>query len=386
MNAVLLRISAFSQLLRNHGFVAGLGECADAARIIAELDSQRPADLRSAFKALFCSRVSDWKEFDELFNSFWLGSGMKNLLKVGGASPVSSQSTLSPMAGKTTGQNDTSELADQISGSAGQEIEDGGTGKSEGASSTETSGHTDFRKIADPMELAKAHAAAAQLAKAMRTRLTRRDRARAKGRRIDLRATIRHSVGHGGIPIELSFRQRKTRPLRLIVLLDASGSMQMYTAVFTRFIHGVLDSFHEAEAFVFHTRLAHISAAMKEKNATRALEHMSLMTQGVGGGTRIGESLATFNKWHAKRVLNSRSCVMILSDGYDTGTPEILARELKRLRQRCRRIAWLNPMMGWNGYKPDARAMQAALPYLDLFAPAHNLESLAALEPYLARL
>ena len=125
---------------------------------------------------------------------------------------------------------------------------------------------------------------------------------------------------------------------------------------------------------------------MKEKNASRALERMSLMTQGVGGGTRIGDCLATFNKWHAKRVLNSHSCVMILSDGYDTGTPEALASELKRLRQRCRRIAWLNPMMGWDGYRPDAKAMQAALPYLDLFAPAHNLESLEALEPYLARL
>ena len=84
--------------------------------------------------------------------------------------------------------------------------------------------------------------------------------------------------------------------------------------------------------------------------------------------------------------MNSRSCVMILSDGYDTGEPEVLASELKRLRQRCRRIAWLNPMMGWDGYQPDAKAMQAALPYLDLFAPAHNLESLEALEPYLARL
>jgi uncharacterized protein with von Willebrand factor type A (vWA) domain len=125
---------------------------------------------------------------------------------------------------------------------------------------------------------------------------------------------------------------------------------------------------------------------MREKNATRALERMSLMAEGVGGGTRIGECLATFNQWHAKRVLNSRSCVMILSDGYDTGPPEALARELRHLRRRCRRIVWLNPMMGWEGYRPEAKAMQAAMPYLDLFAPAHNLESLAALEPYLARL
>ena len=385
-DAILGRISAFAMLLRSHGFVIGLRENADAARLAAQLAMDRPAIQRTAFKALFCSRVSDWKQFDELFNSYWLGRGMKKLLRVGGSTAASTRpSSLAP-SGKDNGQNGSTELGEEVSTPSGMETEDGATGKSEGASRTEITSSTDFRKIADPRELEKAHAAAERFARAMRARLTRREQARSRGRRIDLRATIRRNVGVGGIPVNLRFRQRKPKPLRLVVLLDASGSMQMYTAVFIRFIHGILDNFREAEAFVFHTRLAHISSAMKEKNATRALERMSLMTQGVGGGTRIGECLATFNKWHARRVLNSRSCVMILSDGYDTGAPEVLASELKRLRQRCRRIAWLNPMMGWDGYRPDAKAMQAALPYLDLFAPAHNLESLEALEPYLARL
>jgi uncharacterized protein with von Willebrand factor type A (vWA) domain len=110
------------------------------------------------------------------------------------------------------------------------------------------------------------------------------------------------------------------------------------------------------------------------------------MAQGIGGGTRIGESLATFNRWHARRVVNSRTAVMIVSDGYDTGEPELLSAQMRRLRQRCRRIIWLNPLIGWKSFSPDARGMQAALPHVDLFAPAHNLESLAALEPYLARI
>ena len=385
-DAILGRISAFAMLLRNHGFIIGLRENTDAARLAGELAIERPATQRAAFKALFCSRASDWRQFDELFNSYWFGRGMKKLMKVGGSVATSTRPTLSTPTEKGSKQNGPSELSDQVSNPSGVETEEGSTAKSEGASPTEIMSSTDFRKISDPRELEKAHAAAERFARAMRARLTRRERARSRGRRIDLRATIRRNIGVGGTPIDLRFRQRKPKPLRLIVLLDASGSMQMYTAVFIRFIHGILDNFREAEAFVFHTRLAHISSAMKEKNATRALERMSLMTQGVGGGTRIGECLATFNKWHAKRVLNSRSCVMILSDGYDTGAPEVLASELKRLRQRCRRIAWLNPMMGWDGYRPDAKAMQAALPYLDLFAPAHNLESLEALEPYLKRL
>jgi uncharacterized protein with von Willebrand factor type A (vWA) domain len=174
--------------------------------------------------------------------------------------------------------------------------------------------------------------------------------------------------------------------LRLVVLLDASGSMSMYTSVFLRFIHGVLDEFREAEAFLFHTRLAHVSDAMKEKDAARALDRLSIMAQGAGGGTRIGESLRTFNRWHAARVIHSRTCVMIVSDGYETGDAALLGREMAQLAKRCRRIAWLNPMMAWEGYAPEAQGIKAALPHVDLYAPANTLASLAALEPYLARL
>ena len=186
----------------------------------------------------------------------------------------------------------------------------------------------------------------------------------------------------GGTPIDLVWRRRKVKPLRLVVLLDTSGSMNLYTAFFVRFLHGVVDSFREAEAFVFHTRLAQVSPSLRDRNVARAVDRLGLMAQGIGGGTRIGESLATFNRWHARRVINSRTAVMIVSDGYDTGDPELLGAQMRRLRRRCRRIVWLNPLIGWKSFSPDARGMQAALPHIDLFAPAHNLESLAALEPY----
>ena len=189
----------------------------------------------------------------------------------------------------------------------------------EGASRAENLAEVDFRKMADPEQIEQAHAVAARLAKTMRTRLTRRDLARRRGYRLDLRRTIHSNISHGGVPITLVKRQRKEKPLRLVVLLDASGSMSMYTGVFLRFIHGVLDEFREAEAFLFHTRLAYVSDAMKEKDAGRALDRLSIMAQGAGGGTRIGETLQTFNRWHAARVLHSRTCVMIVSDGYETG-------------------------------------------------------------------
>ena len=129
-----------------------------------------------------------------------------------------------------------------------------------------------------------------------------------------------------------------------------------------------------------------MSSSLRDRNVARAVDRLSLMAQGFGGGTKIGESLGTFNRWHAARVINARTAVVIVSDGYDTGEPEKLGLEMRRLRRRCRRIIWLNPLIGWDNYSPEARGMRAALPFVDLFAPAHNLESLAALEPYLARI
>jgi uncharacterized protein with von Willebrand factor type A (vWA) domain len=275
-------------------------------------------------------------------------------------------------------------LADQAPPGGGDEAS--GKGRREGSSHHEALSAADMRHIADPNEVAAAHALAARLARAMRARLTRREQASRRGLRLDLRRTIHRNISRGGLLVELVFRRRKPKPLRLVVLLDASGSMNLYTAFFVRFIHGVVDAFREAEAFVFHTRLAHVSASLRDRDVMRAMDRLALMAQGVGGGTRIGECLATFNRWHAKRIIHSRTAVMILSDGYDTGAPEELALEMRRLRRRCKRIIWLNPLIGWRDYAPVARGMQAALPYVDLFAPAHNIDSLAALEPYLARI
>jgi uncharacterized protein with von Willebrand factor type A (vWA) domain len=220
----------------------------------------------------------------------------------------------------------------------------------------------------------------------MRHRLARRERTHRRGRRLDFRRVIHKSVQSGGMPLRLAWRRPREKPVRLVAILDVSGSMNPYSTFFVRFLRAVLGSFREADAFVFHTRLVHIGAALKERATERAIERLALMAEGWSGGTRIGESLAIFNQRYAAAVLNRRSVVVIVSDGYDTGPPEQLAAELAALRRRARRLVWLNPMLGRQGYQPAARGMAAALPHLDLFAPAHNLESLAALEPYLAAL
>lgn len=382
------RLSAFMRTLRDNAFAVGLKESQDAAAVLACPLAGRPFALRAALKSLFCARRSDWLKFDEVFDAFWLSRGVRRVVPLASHAQSSKRAEQRQLAGSEAVRESDAHLAEQVPAVDGGS-DDSGTSplaRMEGASRAERFAETDFRKINDPQAVAEAHALAARLATLMRTRLSRRERARLKGRRLDLRRTIRRNVSHGGVPIELLWRKKKRKPLRLVVLLDASGSMSLYTAVFVRFIHGILDNFREAEAFLFHTRLVHVSAAMREKDAARALDRLSLLAQGVGGGTRIGESLATFNRWHAKAVIHSRTCVMIISDGYDTGAPQTMETEMRRLAKRCRRIIWLNPMIGWAGYEPTARGMQVALPYVSLFAPAHNLKSLAALEPYLASL
>jgi uncharacterized protein len=381
------RLAGFARTLRDNGYRVGLAETRDALQVLTSPAALRPTSLKPALRALFCATHSDWERFDEIFDAFWQGRDMRQRQVLSGVpsaghAPAAKKLAEAHVPQKALGLPDRVERKSAGDGETQAE----GRGRREGASRVENLATTDLRHVVDPEDIAATHALAARLARVMRARLVRREQIRKRGRRLDLRRTIHRNVSHGGMPFELAWRRRKIKPLRLVVLLDASGSMSLYTAFFVRFLHGVVDAFREAEAFVFHTRLAHVSPSLRDRDVTRAVEKLSLMAQGIGGGTRIGESLATFNRWHARRVINSRTALMIVSDGYDTGEPGQLGEEMRRLRRRCRKIIWLNPLIGWRDYSPQARGMQAALPYVDLFAPAHNLESLAALEPYLAKI
>jgi len=383
--AMRTRLAGFVRTLRHNGFRVGLAETRDALAIMGSPLAARPSSLKTAWRSLFCATHFDWERFDAIFEAFWLGRFVRRAQRLSTQASSRAASLQRMFEAGGAPQWGPSGLPDHVERRDSPETADG-RGRREGASRAEALAPVDLRRIVDPEEVAAAHALAARLAQTMRARLVRRRQPRRRGRQLDLRRTIHRSVSHGGTPVDLVWRKRKHKPLRLVVLLDASGSMSLYTAFFVRFLHGVVDAFREAEAFIFHTRLAHVSHSLRDRDVSRAVDRLALMAEGIGGGTRIGESLATFNRWHAARVIHSRTALMIVSDGYDTGEPAQLGAEMRRLRRRCRRIIWLNPLIGWKDYTPQARGMQAALPFVDLFAPAHNLESLAALEPYLARI
>jgi uncharacterized protein with von Willebrand factor type A (vWA) domain len=240
----------------------------------------------------------------------------------------------------------------------------------------------DFSNVSDS-DLHLLEELALRLWKQMGERLTRRLRFDDKEGLVDFRRTIRRNIGRGGEPIELSYRWKKRRKTNLVVLLDVSGSMDQYSLILLRFVFALQKHFKRVDSFIFSTRLTHITQALKGNQLTSVLRILSENAHGWSGGTRIGECLEEFNRTYARSSLPRNSLVMIMSDGWDTGDPEALAAELRAIKQRARKLIWLNPLLGMADYQPVTRGMSAALPFADVFAPAHNLESLINLERHL---
>jgi uncharacterized protein with von Willebrand factor type A (vWA) domain len=379
------RMVGFLRTLRDNGIAAGLGEARDALRVAAALDLSRPALLRAALKPLLVQRREEVQRFDAVFDAYWLRRGVKTGGRPAPAGAGAGQAQRRPSLGPMP--EGVSALADAVARDAADAAAaaDSATLQRGGASRLETLAHTDFRHLDNPDDLALLDELVERLALSLRRRLQRRRKAARRGERLDLRRMLHASIPHGGEPIEIYRKRAKRRPLRPVLLLDASGSMSQYSAIFLRFMLALLKRLPEGEGYLFHTRLVEIGPVLRERRRVRALERLSLLAEGWGGGTRIGDCLATFARHHARRALRGRSILFILSDGYDTGEPAVLGKAMQALAKRARRVIWLNPLLGWHGYQPVAGGMAAALPHVDLFAPAHNLESLAALAPHLAR-
>ncbi len=204
---------------------------------------------------------------------------------------------------------------------------------------------------------------------------------------LDLRRTLRRNIAHGGELVRFAERGPKVKPRPLVIIADISGSMERYTRLLLHFIYSLSAGLRQqVETFVFSTRLTRITRPLRQRSVDRALRDVSRAVTDWSGGTRIGEALKTFNYQWARRVMRSSAVVLIISDGWDRGDPDLLRREMARLQRSCRRVIWLNPLLGGADYQPLARGMQAALPYIDDFLPVHNLASLEDLADRLARL
>jgi uncharacterized protein with von Willebrand factor type A (vWA) domain len=377
--SIQARLVEFVRLARANGFQAGVKESIDAQRIARCCGVTDPQRLRWGLRSLLCSGQDDWERFTELFDGYWRPGNLKARYQPMAGAPATKQAGAHGPGG---GQGSCAD-ADQLQTGQGEEA--GSSGTRNGASYRESLAHTDFRFLGDAGSMREAEWLVERLVKRMRRRMVRRQRVQRQGRRIHLRRTVRNSLRYGGTPLQLAFRHRNRRQPRLILMTDVSRSMSLYSYVFLRFARGIVNAFRDADAFACHTGLVHITDALRQPDLARVRESLGLISLGWSGGTRIGESLQRFEQDYAARM-NSRTVFIIVSDGLDTGEPELLARQLANIRRRCRKVVWLNPLLGREGYEPKTGAMLAALPHLDVFAPAHNVQSLLALEPILTSL
>jgi uncharacterized protein with von Willebrand factor type A (vWA) domain len=176
--------------------------------------------------------------------------------------------------------------------------------------------------------------------------------------------------------IDIAWRAPKLKRRSLVVLCDISGSMDRYSRLFLHFLHALERNLHGVEVFVFSTRLTRITRDLAHRDPDIALAHVATGVQDWSGGTRIGDAIATFNRDWSRRVLDRGAIVLVISDGWDRGEPEVLSSEMARLQRNAYRLIWLNPLLGGEGYEPLTRGLRAALPYVDDFLPVHNLASL----------
>ncbi len=378
------RLVEFVRLARSNNFRVGVAEELDAQNVALKCGLDNSTRLRWGLRALLCSDQDDWQRFDELFDAFWHPANVKSHVRSAAGGPAKKQpGTGNPEQAPGRQSKRGSDADSSASGESGEAID--GSGTREGASSTASLAKMDFQALVDPDELRAVEALVERLARRMRKRAIRRQRVSKTGRKIHLRKTLRGSLRYGGTPLTLHYCDKVKRQPRLVLIVDVSRSMSMYSFFFLRFARALLSVFRDVSVFAYHTHLIPITEALKQTDLIRVRNSLAMVSQGWSGGTRIGDSLATFNDKYGQ-ILNSRSIAVIVSDGLDSGDPDHLATQLARIRPRCRKLIWLNPLLGRAGYEPVSQGMQAALPFLDLFAPAHNLDSLQALEPALTRL
>lgn len=361
------RLAGFPGFLRANGFAVGGGDGVEVLRTaerVGVLDSQV---LRWSLKALLCGRAEEWRRFDTLFDAWFLPANKWQR-------PEKRDSD----KGFLSGHQPQGPASDRAATDDSEDIRPRQT-----ASRQEVLSSADFRELTEREHALDIEALMRQFARQLKhIRLRREARAR-HGRRLDLPGTIRRSVASGGTPFHLEWKDRKRVRPRLVLLIDVSRSMVLYSFFYLRLARALSAELSDVYSFIFHTKVTAVSQALHDPDPWRAQERLHLIAQGWAGGTRIGESLAQFNREHAARIVNSRTAVIILSDGYDTGEPATLSGALMQLRRRARRVVWLNPLSNQPGFAPVSQGMQAALPHLDLLAPGGDLASIKAVLPKL---
>jgi uncharacterized protein with von Willebrand factor type A (vWA) domain len=373
---LLPRLAAFARLLHDAGLDAGPGRLQTACGALAEVPLRDQAAFRDSLRTCFVSRKEDLPVFEAAFDIFW--SPPDPRVQAGAIPGRSRALPLAPDRARAW-----LEALGMNRSEVPREDEDSTPADSSGYSAEELLRQKDFDDLtwAETEQVKRLlHQAPWRVAE----RRTRRLRASRSGL-VDLRRTARHSIRSSGELIRLLHRQPRLRRRPLVLLCDVSGSMERYSRLLLIFAHAIARR-EDVETFVFSTRLTRITRTLRRRDIDRALAEVGKTVHDFSGGTRIGQAIGEFNRRWARRVLGHGAVVIVVSDGWDRGDPDLLSAELERLRRMSHRLIWLNPLLGSEGYEPVTRGMSAALPHTDDFLAAHNVQALDELGELLAGL
>jgi uncharacterized protein len=368
----------FGRLLRGLGMHVTPTQLLDLVEALNYIDLRRREDFKNTTRALMVNQPQHLDLFDRAFDLFWRAraTGELSMMDLGTLLLRQSQPERQELVPKADGGDDSGRDEE----SEEPEIDTVYT-----YSAREVLRQKDFADLS-PNEVQEIQRLMQRMIWGLEQRRTRRKLRVRRGEYLNLRRTLRQNLRFGGEPLQLSWQSRKEKRRPLVVICDISGSMERYSRLLLKFVYAISNGLEDVEAFVFSTRLTRITRQLKASQIDVALDQVTAVVRDWAGGTRIGESLKTFNYDWSRRVLGQGAIVLIISDGWDRGDIELLDREMERLQLSAHRLIWLNPLLGSENYEPLTRGIQAALPYIDDFMPVHNLASLEQLGQLLERL
>jgi uncharacterized protein with von Willebrand factor type A (vWA) domain len=357
------RLARLTASLRAGGVRVGVGELLAAHRALRAVDPTSRAEAHLALRATLCSRRSDLAVFDAAFAACFGTAEPAPPPEEPEVTSLALPQAPAPGAARPESRTETAfEPVDLPSAWSPEEL----------LRDKDFSAYTDAER-----ELARL--IVARLARRGPRRRSRRTRpARRRGHVHDVRSTLRASLRYEGEPLERRFRERTTRPRPLVLVCDVSGSMASYARMLLQYLQASVAARRRVEAFVFGTRLTRLTRELEGRDPDRALERATAAVSDWSGGTRIGAALAVLNREHGARV-GRGAVVVVLSDGWDRGDPEVLAEEMARLARCAHQVVWLNPLKADPRYEPLTRGMRAALPHVDHLLAGNSLTSLAEL-------
>jgi uncharacterized protein with von Willebrand factor type A (vWA) domain len=339
------------------------------ARALAAVEVSSREQVYWAGRATLIRRPEDGAVYDATFNAFFTGVVSQRLL----SAPIPKLVTII-------------EADDEEAGEMPQSTNGPSPVVQVRFSQSEMLRHKDFA-LCTPSELVEAQRLMAMMRFGGVTRKScRRRRPARRGDQPDVRATVRRSLRTGGEPLERGWRARTERPRRVVLLCDVSGSMAPYARALLRFLHVAVAGRQRVEAFTLGTRLTRVTRVLQERDPDAALAAAADTVEDWSSGTRLGEALRTFNDRYGLPGLARGAVVVVLSDGWDLGDPDLLGTEMARLRRVAHRVVWANPLKASPGYQPLARGMAAALPHVDDFIDGHSVASLEALGQLVAEI